>query len=85
MKELKKLQIKYLTRSCLEVLSSTLTSIAILLVYWFWNMLGAGRGFYNTTQMAKKNITQLDLFSGIGGFHLGFEKAGFKERATLAR
>lgn len=28
--------------------------------------------------MAKKKITQLDLFSGIGGFHLGFEKAGFK-------
>jgi DNA (cytosine-5)-methyltransferase 1 len=23
-------------------------------------------------------ITQLDLFSGIGGFHLGFERAGFK-------
>ena len=23
-------------------------------------------------------ITQLDLFSGIGGFHLGFEKAGFE-------
>ena len=23
-------------------------------------------------------INQLDLFSGIGGFHLGFEKAGYK-------
>jgi len=23
-------------------------------------------------------ITQLDLFSGIGGFHLGFERAGYK-------
>ena len=23
------------------------------------------------------NINQLDLFSGIGGFHLGLEKAGF--------
>ena len=25
-----------------------------------------------------KEINQLDLFSGIGGFHLGFEKAGYK-------
>jgi DNA (cytosine-5)-methyltransferase 1 len=25
-----------------------------------------------------KKINQLDLFSGIGGFHLGFEKAGYK-------
>jgi DNA (cytosine-5)-methyltransferase 1 len=25
-----------------------------------------------------KRINQLDLFSGIGGFHLGFEKAGYK-------
>ena len=25
-----------------------------------------------------KEINQLDLFSGIGGFHLGFERAGFK-------
>jgi len=25
-----------------------------------------------------RQITQLDLFSGIGGFHLGFEKAGYK-------
>ena len=25
-----------------------------------------------------RHITQLDLFSGIGGFHLGFEKAGYK-------
>lgn len=26
----------------------------------------------------KKKINHLDLFSGIGGFHLGFEKAGYK-------
>ena len=25
-----------------------------------------------------KEINQLDLFSGIGGFHLGFERAGYK-------
>jgi DNA (cytosine-5)-methyltransferase 1 len=25
-----------------------------------------------------RQITQLDLFSGIGGFHLGFERAGYK-------
>ena len=25
-----------------------------------------------------KKINLLDLFSGIGGFHLGLEKAGFK-------
>jgi DNA (cytosine-5)-methyltransferase 1 len=25
-----------------------------------------------------RHITQLDLFSGIGGFHLGFERAGYK-------
>jgi DNA (cytosine-5)-methyltransferase 1 len=25
-----------------------------------------------------KDINQLDLFSGIGGFHLGFERAGYK-------
>ena len=25
-----------------------------------------------------KEINQLDLFSGIGGFHMGFERAGFK-------
>ena len=25
-----------------------------------------------------RKINQLDLFSGIGGFHLGFEKAGYK-------
>ena len=34
--------------------------------------------------MAKKNITQLDLFSGIGGFHLGFEKAGFKVKSYFS-
>jgi len=28
--------------------------------------------------MAKRKITQLDLFSGIGGFHLGFERAGYE-------
>ena len=34
--------------------------------------------------MAKKKITQLDLFSGIGGFHLGFEKAGFKVKSYFS-
>ena len=34
--------------------------------------------------MAKKNITQLDLFSGIGGFHLGFEKAGYKVKSYFS-
>jgi DNA (cytosine-5)-methyltransferase 1 len=28
--------------------------------------------------MAKRKITQLDLFSGIGGFHLGFKRAGYE-------
>lgn len=28
--------------------------------------------------MDKIRITQLDLFSGIGGFHLGFERAGYE-------
>jgi len=28
--------------------------------------------------MPMKEINQLDLFSGIGGFHLGFERAGYK-------
>ena len=28
--------------------------------------------------MDKLEINQLDLFSGIGGFHLGFERAGYK-------
>ena len=28
--------------------------------------------------MSKLEINQLDLFSGIGGFHLGFERAGYK-------
>ena len=28
--------------------------------------------------MKKNKINHLDLFSGIGGFHLGFEKAGFE-------
>jgi len=31
-----------------------------------------------------KHITQLDLFSGIGGFHLGFEKAGFKVKSYFS-
>jgi DNA (cytosine-5)-methyltransferase 1 len=34
--------------------------------------------------MAKKNITQLHLFSGIGGFHLGFEKAGYKVKSYFS-
>ena len=34
--------------------------------------------------MAKKKITQLDLFSGIGGFHLGFERAGFKVKSYFS-
>ena len=29
-------------------------------------------------------ITQLDLFSGIGGFHLGFEKAGYKVKSFFS-
>jgi DNA (cytosine-5)-methyltransferase 1 len=29
-------------------------------------------------QYMKKKINHLDLFSGIGGFHLGFERAGYK-------
>lgn len=29
-------------------------------------------------------ITQLDLFSGIGGFHLGFEKAGYKVKSYFS-
>jgi DNA (cytosine-5)-methyltransferase 1 len=28
--------------------------------------------------MSRLEINQLDLFSGIGGFHLGFERAGYK-------
>jgi len=31
-----------------------------------------------------KKINQLDLFSGIGGFHLGFEKAGFKVKSYFS-
>jgi DNA (cytosine-5)-methyltransferase 1 len=34
--------------------------------------------------MAKKKITQLDLFSGIGGFHVGFERAGFKVKSYFS-
>jgi len=34
--------------------------------------------------MAKNKITQLDLFSGIGGFHLGFEKAGYKVKSYFS-
>ena len=29
-------------------------------------------------------ITQLDLFSGIGGFHLGFERAGYKVKSYFS-
>ena len=29
----------------------------------------------------KKTITLLDLFSGIGGFHLGLQRAGFKVKS----
>ena len=29
-------------------------------------------------------ITQLDLFSGIGGFHLGFERAGYKVKTFFS-
>ena len=53
--------------------------------YFFWfGFKRWGGGFLNTTQMAKKKITQLDLFSGIGGFHLGFEKAGFKVKSYFS-
>ena len=31
-----------------------------------------------------KKITQLDLFSGIGGFHLGFERAGYKVKSYFS-
>ena len=31
-----------------------------------------------------KKINQLDLFSGIGGFHLGFEQAGFKVKSYFS-
>ena len=34
--------------------------------------------------MKQKKITQLDLFSGIGGFHLGFEKAGYKVKSYFS-
>ena len=34
--------------------------------------------------MRKKKITQLDLFSGIGGFHLGFERAGYKVKSYFS-
>ena len=29
-------------------------------------------------------ITQLDLFSGIGGFHLGFERAGYQVKSYFS-
>jgi DNA (cytosine-5)-methyltransferase 1 len=29
-------------------------------------------------------ITQLDLFSGIGGFHLGFERAGYEVKSYFS-
>ena len=35
-------------------------------------------GNYTRRYMKKIKINHLDLFSGIGGFHLGFERAGFK-------
>lgn len=31
-----------------------------------------------------KEINQLDLFSGIGGFHLGFERAGYKVKSYFS-
>ena len=31
-----------------------------------------------------EKINQLDLFSGIGGFHLGFEKAGYKVKSYFS-
>lgn len=31
-----------------------------------------------------KRINQLDLFSGIGGFHLGFERAGYKVKSYFS-
>lgn len=31
-----------------------------------------------------KKIVQLDLFSGIGGFHLGFEKAGYEVKSYFS-
>ena len=34
--------------------------------------------------MAKTKITQLDLFSGIGGFHLGFERAGYEVKSYFS-
>ena len=35
-------------------------------------------GNYTIGYMKKIKINHLDLFSGIGGFHLGFERAGFE-------
>jgi DNA (cytosine-5)-methyltransferase 1 len=35
-------------------------------------------GNYTIGYMKEVEINHLDLFSGIGGFHLGFERAGFK-------
>ena len=34
--------------------------------------------------MQKIKINQLDLFSGIGGFHLGFEKAGYEVQSYFS-
>jgi len=34
--------------------------------------------------MSKRKITQLDLFSGIGGFHLGFERAGYEVKSYFS-
>jgi DNA (cytosine-5)-methyltransferase 1 len=32
----------------------------------------------------RKKINQLDLFSGIGGFHMGFERAGYKVKSYFS-
>ena len=34
--------------------------------------------------MAKKTLNHLDLFSGIGGFHMGFQRAGFKMKTYFS-
>src|SRR6056300_1592931 len=32
----------------------------------------------------RKKINQLDLFSGIGGFHMGLERAGYKVKSYFS-